>query len=66
MPYHLCAKTGDGSFSVIVETAREAIAKAAQLVEEGHGEVVLKDLEGNVLSYPSVAVLAGGEGGASW
>jgi hypothetical protein len=65
MPYHVFSKSGAGSFSVIVETAREAIAKAAQFVQEGHPEVVIKDLAGNVLSHPAVTALADGEGGGS-
>ena len=65
MAYHVYTKSGDGSFSVIVKTAREAIAKAAQFVEEGHPEVVIKDLAGNVLSHPAVSAIADGEGGAS-
>jgi hypothetical protein len=65
VPYHVYAKSGAGSFSVIVETAREAIAKAAEFVEDGHAEAVIKDLAGNVLPHPSVSALADGEDGAS-
>jgi hypothetical protein len=42
-------RSGAGALGVIVETAREALAKAAEFLEEGHREVIFKDLLGNVL-----------------
>jgi hypothetical protein len=61
MPYHVYAQSGPGAFGVIVETAREALAKAAQFVEDGHPEVRIKDLLGNVLTHAAVTALAEGE-----
>jgi hypothetical protein len=46
MPYHVYSRQGPGAFSVIVETARQALEKAAQFAEEGHPDVVFKDLPG--------------------
>jgi len=42
-------RSGAGALGVIVETAREALAKAAVFLEEGHREVIFKDLPANVL-----------------
>jgi hypothetical protein len=44
MPYHIYTRNGVGAVGVIVETAREALAKAAEFLEEGHREVIFKDL----------------------
>jgi hypothetical protein len=44
---------------VIVETAKEALAKAAEFLEEGHREVIFKDLLGNVLDRAVVVSMAG-------
>jgi hypothetical protein len=44
---------------VIVETAREALARAAEFLEEGHREVIFKDLLGNVLDRAAVVTMAG-------
>jgi hypothetical protein len=35
MPYHVYTRSGAGALGVIVETAREALAKAAEFLEEG-------------------------------
>jgi hypothetical protein len=43
------------TLGVIVETAREALAKAAEFLEHGHREGIFKDLLGNVL-HPTVVV----------
>ena len=61
VPYHVYTKNGAGAFGVIVETAREAIAKAAQFADDGHPEVVFKDLLGNILSHSAVNALAESE-----
>ena len=58
MPYHVYTRSGAGALGVIVETAREAIAKAAEFLEEGHGEVIFKDLLGNVLDRAVVVTMA--------
>ena len=51
-------RSGAGALGVIVETAREALAKAAEVLEEGHREVIFKDLLGNVLDRAVVVTMA--------
>ena len=58
MPYHVYMRGGVGAVGVIVETAREALAKAAEFLEEGHREVTFKDLLGNVLDRAVVVSMA--------
>jgi hypothetical protein len=58
MPYHVYTRSGVGAVGVIVETAKEALAKAAELLEEGHREVIFKDLLGNVLDRTVVVIMA--------
>jgi len=53
MPYEVGAKIGDGNFSVVVETAAEALAKIAELIESG-AEVLVKDLLGAVVDIVSL------------
>jgi len=64
MPYHVYTKNGAGAFGVIVETAREALAKAVQFAEDGYPGVVFKDLRGNIITYSAVNALAESEDGA--
>jgi hypothetical protein len=49
MPYQVYTRSGVGALGVIVETAKEALAKAAEFLEDGHREVIFKDLLGNIL-----------------
>jgi hypothetical protein len=58
MPYHVHTRTGAGALGVIVETAREALVKAAAFLKEGHREVTFKDLLGNVLDRAVVVTMA--------
>jgi hypothetical protein len=58
MPYHVYTRSGGGAVGVIVETAREALAKAADFLEDGHREVIFKDLLGNVLDRAVVVTVA--------
>ena len=37
------------AFSVVVETAAEALAKTAELVELGHADILVRDLLGNII-----------------
>ena len=61
MPYHVYTQSGPGAFGVIVETARDALAKAAQFADDGHPDVLIKDLLGNILPQDAVTSLAKGE-----
>ena len=49
MPYWIHAKIDDSAFSVIVETAREAMAKLADLAESENTVVTTKDLFGQII-----------------
>jgi hypothetical protein len=51
-------RSGAGALGVIVETAREALAEAAEFLDEGHREVIFKDLLGNVLDRAVVVTMA--------
>ena len=51
-------RSGAGALGVIVETTREALAKAAEFLDEGYREVIFKDLLGNVLDRAVVVTMA--------
>ena len=53
MPYQVHAKVNGSAFSVVVETAKDALAKLAELTDLGHAEVVVRDLLGKVID-PSI------------
>jgi hypothetical protein len=55
---HVYTRSGVSAVGVIVETAREALAKAPEFFEEGHREVIFKDLLGNVLDRAVVMTMA--------
>ena len=61
IPYHLYTRSGAGPVGFIVETAREAPAKAADFLDDGQREVIFKDLLGNVLDRAVVVTMAGTE-----
>jgi hypothetical protein len=61
VPFHVYTPRGIGAVGIIVETAREALAKAAELVEDGSPDVIIKDLLGNVLDRATVVALAEAE-----
>ena len=54
MPYWIHAKVKDSAFSVVVETANDALAKLAELAESEHVEVVAMDLLGNVIELTTL------------
>ena len=58
MPYHVYTRKGIGAVGIIMETAREALAKVAEFVEDGNTDVVIKDLSGNVLDRETVTAHA--------
>ena len=57
MPYHVYTRSGVSAVGVIVETAKEALAKAAELLRKGTG-MIFKDLLGNVLDRAAVVTMA--------
>ena len=54
MPYWIQAKVKDGAFSVVVETAKDALAKLAELAELEHAEVSAMDLSGTVIEVATL------------
>ena len=58
MPYHVYTRSGVSAVGVIVETAREALVKAAAFLEEVHQQVIFKDLLGNVLDRAMIVTIA--------
>jgi hypothetical protein len=63
MAYHVYTRSGVRTVGIIVGTAREALAKAAEFVEDGYPDVIIKDLFGNVPA--AVIALAEREGNGS-
>jgi nitrogenase subunit NifH len=61
MPYHVCTRSGHGALGIVVDTARQALEKAAQFAEEGHSEVIFKDVLGNIVNRATLVALAGEE-----
>ena len=51
MPYWIHAKIKDGAFSVVVETAKDALA---ELGESEHTEVAAMDLSGSVIELATL------------
>jgi hypothetical protein len=54
MPYWIHAKAKDGAFSVVVETAKDALAKLAELAETDRIEVAATDLSGTVIELATL------------
>ena len=54
MPYWIHAKIKGGAFSVVVETAKDALAKLAELGESEHTEVAAMDLSGSVIDLATL------------
>jgi hypothetical protein len=61
MPYHVYTRSGAGAVGIIVETAKDALAKAAEFLEDGHSEVIFTDLPGKVLDRSALAALGDNE-----
>ena len=50
MPYEVRAKAGEGAFSVVVETAKQALEKVDELFELAHVEdVSVRDWSGKIM-----------------
>jgi hypothetical protein len=54
MPYWINAKIKEGAFSVVVETAKDALAKLAELSEAGHSDVTAKDMAGTLIGLSTL------------
>jgi hypothetical protein len=54
MPYWIHAKIKDGAFSVVVETAKDALAKLEELTESDHTEVAAMDLSGTLIDVATL------------
>jgi hypothetical protein len=54
MPYWIHAKVKDGAFSVVVETAKDALAKLAELAETERIEVAATDFAGTVIELATL------------
>ena len=54
MPYLIQAKLKDGAFSVVVETAKDALVKLAELAETDRIEVAATDLSGTVIDLATL------------
>jgi hypothetical protein len=61
MAYPVYTRSGGGGFGIIVATAGEALAKAAQFIEDRHSDVLFKDLLGNILTHAAISALAESE-----
>ena len=46
-PYQVWTRRGTGSYSVLVPTAKAALAAADELSGRGHREIFIKDMDGN-------------------
>ena len=54
MPYWIHAKIKESGFSVVVETAQDALTKMAEFAELPHTEVAARDLSGNVIDLATL------------
>jgi hypothetical protein len=50
MPFRVSTSISGGALTVIVETAAAALEKVAELIELGHADVLVKDLDGHVVA----------------
>lgn len=51
MPYRIHADMNGSALSIIVETAKDALAKMAELIELGHADVLARDLDGRLVDH---------------
>jgi hypothetical protein len=59
MPYEVRAKAGESAFSVVVETAREALKKIDELLDLGHTDILVRDWTGKILDPGALEAEAG-------
>jgi hypothetical protein len=55
MPFQVSASMNGGALMVIVETAAAALEKMAELIELGHADVLVKDLDGRLVDLEVAA-----------
>jgi hypothetical protein len=53
VPYEVRAKAGESAFSVVVETAKQALAKVDELLELAH-DVSVKDWAGKIMDLDAL------------
>jgi hypothetical protein len=54
VPYRVQTKLNGSTSGVIVETAKQALEKIAELTDLGHTEIVVKDLLGKVVDMATL------------
>jgi hypothetical protein len=54
VPYRVQTKFKESTSGVVVETAKEALEKIAELTDLGHTEIVVKDLLGKVVDMATL------------
>jgi hypothetical protein len=65
MPYCVQANIKGGAVSVMVTSAREALAKIAELIELGHSDVHVRDLHGRYIGDASLRIEAAADDAGS-
>jgi hypothetical protein len=56
--YRVHSRIGLSAFSIVVETAREVLTKMAELNEDGHWEIVVKDLLNREIDIEAIKQIA--------
>jgi hypothetical protein len=56
MPFQVSASMNGGALMVIVETAAAALEKMAELIELGHADVLVKDLDGRLVDLAQLQI----------
>jgi hypothetical protein len=60
MPYWIHARIKDSAISVVVETAKDALAKLDEISEANHTGVTARDFSGAVVDVPTLEAEANG------
>jgi hypothetical protein len=56
MPFQVSASMNGGALMVIVETAAATLEKMAELIELGHADVLVKDLDGRLVDLAQLQI----------
>jgi hypothetical protein len=54
MPCWIHVKIKESAFAVVVETAKDALAKLAELTEVGHSEIAARDMSGAMIGLTTL------------